>query len=202
MARPVAANRYIHEYTPNTGKVKKVGERPREEWILLKIPPMILPARWKKVQRIIDANRNTGRPSTDDHLLKGLLVCGDCGATLYLQGGGGQRRRYYSCHNRVSAKHQRSTKNRERCQLPYLPTDKLDRLVFSYVCHILSDPDFILDRLLSEEARQKNLKGLEAKAQALCDSRHASSGTHAWPAWSRPVLGAAIRKGQSRTPTP
>jgi site-specific DNA recombinase len=70
--------------------------RPAEEWIEIRVPPLVDEATWQAVQERLNMNarfapRNSHRP----YLLRGLLVCGTCGYTL--QGRTQRQTVYYGC---------------------------------------------------------------------------------------------------------
>ena len=126
------------------------GERPRDEWVKFEVPPMIEKERWLLIQdRLHELNVSPGRPpGSGRYLLKGLLVCGLCGARMYQKRAARPTDLYYVCHNRCSVAFNRSTKDRSRCELPYIATSKLDEAILHYVVRMLSDREFVLKELI------------------------------------------------------
>ena len=76
------------------GKPKKQGRgvkrtavhqpRPREEWIPMKVPPLLTEEIWLKAQEQLEINRkfSTRNNSSHFYLLRSLLVCDVCGRTM------------------------------------------------------------------------------------------------------------------------
>ena len=156
------STRYYGELYANRHKFKgknRVGERPRNEWIKFEVPPMIEKERWLLIQdRLRELNVSPGRPSgSARYLLKGLLVCGLCGARMYQKRAARPQDLYYVCHNRSSAAFKRSTKDKSRCDLPYVPTSKLDEAILHFVVRMLSDQVFVLEELIGPGPENKAL---------------------------------------------
>jgi site-specific DNA recombinase len=157
-------NKNTYKQDPKTGTTRFVEEKPESEWIKIPVPAIIQPNEWEAVQRQLDDNRNVGRPTTDNScfLLKGMVVCGHCGARLQLQRGAREQDKYYVCHNRRAPWHKRSNETRERCQLPYVPAKALDDMIMNYVLWIMTDTTFVLS-LLTPESCEKSIQELQQK---------------------------------------
>ena len=157
-------NRYCYVFDPRKGRSRRVGEKPKDEWIKVKVPPLISPERWELLQQRM-ANRPVargGRPKRrETFLLRGYVVCRNCGATLVATYGKKAKDTYYACYNRIRQPHERTSEEYRRCTLPYIPSGKLDDFVFSFVCRVLSDPGFVLDELVSDQANQDSLDQLQ-----------------------------------------
>ena len=166
----LCGNKYGYEYDPIIGRSKRVGIKPKSEWIKISIPPIICSETWNRVQEQLDANRSRGRPVPKSRfLLKGFLRCGHCGAKLYRQRGARPEHQYYCCHNRRAPKHKRSSKGRKRCLLPYIRSDQLDDFIFRYTARVLREPDFILDQAFSEDCQTQQLCELKRNKE-VCES--------------------------------
>jgi site-specific DNA recombinase len=79
-------------------KLPRRVPRPVEEWIEIQVPPLVEESLWQATQERLDMNRRLApRNCQHPYLLRGLLVCGQCGHTL--QGRTQQERRYYVCRS-------------------------------------------------------------------------------------------------------
>ncbi|MDA2924392.1 recombinase family protein [Acidobacteria bacterium AH-259-L09] len=152
---------YMLRNTAYKGELYANKTQPRHEWIKVKIPPLISEEEWQQIQEQLDANKRIGRPSKENLLLRGLLKCGHCQSSLYFQNG------YYVCHNRRAPEHERTTKDKRRCKLPYIYTKQLDRMIFSQITRFLSEPAFLLDQMFSYESQSQQLKELLKKRDRL-----------------------------------
>jgi hypothetical protein len=62
--------------------VYKKIERPRDEWILVEVPPLVSPQLWQMANRILDKNAQMSRRNAKEpFLLTGVSRCGGCGNT-------------------------------------------------------------------------------------------------------------------------
>lgn len=74
---------------PDTGKRQRI-ERPRSEWVVREIEPIVDEVTWQRVQaRFV---KHPGHNNRGSYILSGLLVCGLCGGKLIVVGG--SQRRY------------------------------------------------------------------------------------------------------------
>ena len=74
----------------------RYNPRPVEEWIEIRVPPLVDEATWQAAQERLEMNaRFAQRNSRRTYLLRGLLVCGTCGRTL--QGRTQNGIVYYAC---------------------------------------------------------------------------------------------------------
>jgi site-specific DNA recombinase len=117
-------------------------DRPRSEWLEIPVPPLIteetfVMAQERAAQNIHFARRRTKTPT----LLQGLLVCQQCGYSLY------RRRRHYRCWGIDGYRH----RNGAVCTNRPVRHDQLDALVWDEVMRLLEDPTLVqaeLDRRL------------------------------------------------------
>lgn len=75
-------------------------KRPREEWIKVAVPAIILEKTFQRVQMLLSDRRPSKTPprlSTSTVLLSGLAVCEGCGKPLMMTTGKGGAYRYYKC---------------------------------------------------------------------------------------------------------
>ena len=122
-------------------------DRPRSEWLEIPVPPLISEATFALAQERLAANVHFARRRTKTPtLLQGLLVCQQCGYSLY------RRRRQYRCWGVDGYRH----RNGPVCTNRPVRQDQLDALVWAEVMRLLDDPTLVqveLDRRI-EAARQ------------------------------------------------
>ena len=121
--------------------------RYRDEVFDGKHKPVIKPALFNEVQKILEHNRETrrGRKLADHiYLLKGLVRDGRCGRmmTPYSSGGGKRQHYYYKCTARVN-------QGEAACPTKYVPADGLEVLVLDFLKKMSLDKPYI-DRIVSE----------------------------------------------------
>ncbi len=112
-------------------------QRPRSEWIPLKVEPIIdreLFDMAQAVRRERDPERSPGRTASSPMLLAGLVRCGSCGATYTLEMSG-KGHRYYNCRAFTRT-------GKEACAGYRIPQSKLDDAVLAH----LADKLFTLER--------------------------------------------------------
>lgn len=89
---------YIGEYYFNK-KAHKTGERkPKDEWIPIKVDPIVEEKVFKRAGERREARNPVNVPPrvvSSPTLLTGLLKCGSCGASMTLATGKGGQYRYY-----------------------------------------------------------------------------------------------------------
>ncbi len=126
-------------------------KRPREEWLALELPPslrLVARDRWERVQERLRQNiAFSPRHEKHFYLLKGLVLCGGCGARYVGEPSHGKF--YYRCA--------------ARCRLvPTVRETVLDGTVISVVEQLITDPSLVLDQV---ERQKRN--GTAARANRL-----------------------------------
>lgn len=122
-------------------------QRSREEWITISVPEIVSVTLWEQVQAQLDMNKKYASRNNkrNFYLLRGLLVCGNCGRTLvgrtYVNGSV----RYY-CTNQGA-----SRATIEPCSSLPLDGDIVEPLIWQAVAELLADPQLILDYYLSRQ---------------------------------------------------
>jgi site-specific DNA recombinase len=123
--------------------------RPAEEWVAIRVPPLVDDTTWQAAQERLDMNtRFATRNSRRSYLLRGLLVCGTCGYTL--QGRTQRHTLYYTCvHGGVA------------CCPPDIPRhtcsvrgDMVEPLVWQALADLVRDPHRIRDAWQTLQAEQ------------------------------------------------
>ncbi|MGH8302807.1 MAG: recombinase family protein, partial [Steroidobacteraceae bacterium] len=120
---------------------------PEEDWTTIAVPPIIdaeifALARSRLEHGVRFAARNARKPS----LLRGLLVCRECGYAWHRVEKGKQRSQaYYQCGSRCLRAAER------RCNSKPVRAEDLDQLVWEQIRHLLCEPDLVraeIDRRL------------------------------------------------------
>jgi len=122
-------------------------ERDREEWIPVQVPQIIAPTLWEQAQVQLDMNRQFASRNNKRHfyLLRGLLVCGECGRTLAGRSYANGTVRYY-CSNKGS-----SRSLAKPCLCPPVDGNVVEPLIWKAITELLADPQLILDYYLTRQ---------------------------------------------------
>ncbi len=129
----------IGEYYFNMRSAKTRKLKPRSEWIVVKVEPIINEATFNRAQQLRQARSPVNVPPRVVNcptLLTGLLKCAHCGAGMTLATGKGGRYRYYKCTSRMN-------KGGSSCPSGNLPMEKVDQLVLG----ALADRVFVPNRV-------------------------------------------------------
>ena len=115
--------------------------RARKEWIPIPVTPFIDREIWERTQQKLKRNakespRNTRHP----YLLRGKVVCGECGLPCY--GSVSRTNLFYQCSNR-----HRMFPLPKRCSARSVSVPSLDSTVWQALLSALSHPDIILSQL-------------------------------------------------------
>jgi DNA invertase Pin-like site-specific DNA recombinase len=146
---------YIGEYYFNKKTGKTNEAKPKDEWILVKVPPIADDGTFAKAQqlRVVRSPKNTPpRVVNSPTLLTGLLKC-SCGASMTIATGKGGKYRYYKCTSRINL-------GKNTCNSGNLPMAKLDQLILEAVSEKVFTPERVA--LMLNEFRS-NLKQSRSK---------------------------------------
>mgnify|MGYP001017877701 CR=1 FL=1 len=116
---------YIGEFIFNKRDNKARRAKPKEEWIIVTVEPILDEEIFEIAQqRRISRSPKSAYPRVVNSptLLTGLLRCGKCGAPMTLATGKGGTYRYYKCRSRI-------TKGKDVCMSNNIPMEKLNSLV-------------------------------------------------------------------------
>jgi len=145
--------------------------RPKEEWMMVKVPAIVTPELFKKVQTQLARNKkfNSRNNSSNKYLLGGAIYC-PCGFARTGDPANGSR--YYRCTDRLN-----NGKGTRNCYLHGINVPALDDLVWRNLEELLKQPELVFEQakkwqnerispLQSELARLKErLRGLDEKHQ-------------------------------------
>lgn len=139
---------------------KKVKLKP-DDWIIAEncVEPIISKEDFYDVQKMIASNNKISHKGYN-YLLKGLVVCGDCGATMTVRRRVNKRKLkedkeeiYYCCSNNIRFRH-------GICSLHYFQEPKLNDIVINYL------KDIFKKYIDKEELKRVG----NSKKQNLCES--------------------------------
>ena len=122
-------------------------ERDHKEWIPVGVPQIIAPILWEQAQVQLEMNKQFASRNNKRHfyLLRGLLVCGNCGRTLVGRCYANGTVRYY-CTNQISWR-----SSAEPCPCPPVDGNMVEPLVWQAIMELLADPQLILDYYLARQ---------------------------------------------------
>jgi site-specific DNA recombinase len=170
----------LNDRRPGNGRGRT--ERPRDEWITVRVPAIVDPETWDLAQAQLARNRVRAVRNNTCHgyLLRSLLVCGRCGRRMvgtWHQHSGGR----YRCRARYP-RHEPWA-----CDGRTLQAGLLEPLVWEYVRDLLADPAVLQARYADgcadpavyapddqERARlSRKLQALDREVQRLIDAYQA-----------------------------
>jgi len=172
---------YIGELYFNRVNAKTRQEKPKSEWILVKVPAIVDEETFRTAKEIREERQpeNTNPSLANSHtLLTGLLKCGVCGAGMTLATGYGGRYRYYKCTNRIN-------KGIEVCSSGNIPMEKLNELILKALSEKVFTPKRVAAMLKELQVRlnqsltqhyqhlqtlKKELDDLKKRMDRLCDA--------------------------------
>lgn len=123
-------------------------DKPREQWVTVKLPRLISDERWQQVQdRIENQKRKPKRTykGYEDHfLLDGLAYCGVCGGKMRkhinFDKNGNEHSFVYKCYWRDCAKDELKMSVRDRCSLEPFDANLVDSQIYSQIAEMLTRP--------------------------------------------------------------
>lgn len=141
---------YVGEHYFNKKSAKMGKVKPKEEWVVCPVSPIIEEEVFTAAQRRREAqhpSRVPPRVVSSPTFLTGILKCGSCGAGMTLATGKGGRYRYYKCSSRI--------RKGDSCESRNLPVGELDALVRQALC----------ERVFTEQRVRGMLEQLRARLQ-------------------------------------
>ncbi len=151
-----------------TQMVWKKIERPRSEWIMVPVPPLVSKELWDMANRILDKNAGTGRRNAKQpYLLTGLVQCATCGYTyvggrkIKRKGGKEYLIRFY---RDLSKARLMGIFRDVNCPQSQVSCTRLDTAVWKVVSAALLQPQIIIEAM-----EQQFLSGTNAQLQKEID---------------------------------
>ncbi len=133
----------------------------REEWIEIPVPAIVSDETFEQAQEFLERNKRLSKRNTrTPTLLQGLMVCRECGYSLYKTSSGTPKRRffYYRCFG--SDRYRFNNKKRCICNNKPIRQDYLDQLVWEHVVGLLENPV-----LISEEIERRHQAALNTRSR-------------------------------------
>ena len=136
-------------------------KKPRSEWILVPVPPVVTPELWEAAQEILKRNnRRAVRNGSKKWLLTGYLRCAFCGYRLTSSKTGHTKKKLgYFCVGRMQTK---QIREKVGCDNPIIKADELEPAVWRVITEIVQDPHHLIQEL---EDRHNNKDSAEKKRQ-------------------------------------
>jgi site-specific DNA recombinase len=136
-------------YSPRNNCSK---EKSREEWIEIPVPAIITPETFELAQERLKKNKlHSQRNTVKVTLLQGMLVCTECGYSLYRTSTRTSKRKLY--YYRCLGSDQYRYANGRKCNCRPVRQDYLDEIVWQKVLELLQDPAMIqkeIDKRIQE----------------------------------------------------
>jgi len=139
-----------------TAKNRCNKEKPRDQWIEIPVPGIIDPAVFAIVQQRLKTNKLQSRRNTKvDTLLQGMMVCSQCGYSLYrtfTTTSAKNKIYYYRCFGSDAYRFEGVRK----CTCKPVRQDYLDQVVWDELVKLLGDPELIQKEIIKrvESTRQ------------------------------------------------
>ncbi len=133
-------------------------DRPREEWIEIPVPAIVSDETFEQAQELLERNRRLSRRNTKTPtLLQGLMVCSECGYSLYKSSTRTSKRKiyYYRCFGSDDYRFE----NGRICTNRPIRQDYLDELVWQHVIGLLENPV-----LIGEEIERRHQEALNSRS--------------------------------------
>jgi site-specific DNA recombinase len=149
-------------YSPRTSSNK---ESARTEWIEITVPALVSRQTFSMAQERLAENKQLSRRNTKEPtLLQGLLVCEQCGYSLYRTSTRTSRRRikYYRCLGSDRYRHLRGPV----CTCRPIRLDYLDELIWNQLLQLLRAPELIEAELEQRRREHLNSSAAQVRKQA------------------------------------
>ncbi|MEM7127028.1 MAG: recombinase family protein [Chloroflexota bacterium] len=167
-----------------TRMIKKKVERPREEWILVPVPPIVSVELWEAANAMLDKHAQMARRNGRvPYLLTGLVQCDSCG---YGYSGKRQKKylkdaednkpdfiRLYACNRSCPKSHH--WKQEHQCGQSSMTADLLEKSVWIAVCEFMTKPESLIEQIdarLSDKGQAALRKQIAFLEQQIADSTH------------------------------
>ncbi len=112
----------------------------RETWIKVEVPAIIDAKLRDATRRVLEKNRVQGAGNIkNEYLLRGHLVCGNCGSRMIATANFAGGHHYYSCRSQRI--------NGQRHSNYVFPSKLVDQIVWAWVRQLLLDPEAIREGL-------------------------------------------------------
>jgi len=146
--------------------------RPREEWILVKVPSLIPVELFEVVQRKLKRNAELSRRNTKrQYLLSGILYCSQCGGRM-----GGHTIHgvpYYRCYRKGNPDRVPLGPDGrpQSCSCSEIKTEVIESEVWNSICQLIKNPDFLIQELRRRNTDDSPTKEILERELQLCQAR-------------------------------
>jgi site-specific DNA recombinase len=117
-------------------------------------PAIVDPAKWQKVQELLQRHRHRGSAERNESgaILKGLLYCRPCGCAMSptYSSKGSKRYRYYVCS-------QVQKRGWDHCPTQSIPASQIERIVLAQISKVGQDSER-LQKILTEASQQRHVR--------------------------------------------
>jgi hypothetical protein len=145
-----AGSWYYGKRSPRTPNSKRTVANDPRTWIRVSVPEIIRRDLWQKVQRGLVKNLERGGNNVrHDYLLRGHVICEECGARISAQSvrKGDKHYSYYMCRwARVATPHPNHI----------YPSGAVDQIAWAWVKQLLLNPDAIVEGLAAYKREQES----------------------------------------------
>lgn len=184
-------------------------QRPKDQWIGVTVPALVSEETFARAaEKLAENRRFSPRNTQEPTLLQGLLVCGQCGYSLYRTSTRTTKgpARYYRCLGSDRYRHLKDPP----CPCRPIRVEDLDQLVWGQVTSLLEKPELIrteLDRRRPESLQSDPLEQRRASSHnssSEWSSKSTNCSMRIRKAWSRSANGVngCRRCGASSRPPP
>ena len=146
-------NKYYSCETENSQqkyrRLKRTGRRLRDksDWIAISIPRIIEKTLFDQAQnQLVENMRLSPRNVKYQYLLKGMVICGECG--LHFYGSPNHGKTYYRCSNR-----NKRFPFKKDCKASIVKTTTLDLLVWQSIAKAIQKPEIITEQVKRYQER-------------------------------------------------
>jgi len=146
--------------------------RPKEEWIMVKVPSLIPLELFEAVQRKLEKNAELARRNTKrQYLLSGLLFCSRCGGRM-----GGHTIHgvpYYRCYRKGNPDRipLGPDGKLQPCPCPEIKTETIEPIVWDALCELVKNPGFLIEELHRRSAEDSGTREILERELELCQTR-------------------------------
>jgi site-specific DNA recombinase len=162
--------RITKSFRARGGHVKQSGcnrEKPREEWIEIPVPPIVTQATFDIAQERLKSNKlHSQRNTKVETLLQGMMVCSECGYSLYrtyTETSAKRRIYYYRCFGSDAYRFEGIRK----CDCKPVRQDYLDNVVWEQIVVLLGDPTLIQREIEKREEETRKTSPLLVQKAAI-----------------------------------
>ncbi len=154
------------------GKKTSTALRPKEEWILAKVPSLIPVELFEAVQRKLKTNAELSKRNTKrEYLLSGLLYCSKCGGRI-----GGHTIHaipYYRCYRKGNPDRvPLDPEGRPQpCLCPEIKTEVIEPVVWDTIYQLVKNSDFLIQELRRRNDDNSQTKEIMERELQLCEAR-------------------------------